>query len=151
MSIKIDDIRLKSHLNNNQTLIFFEKSFLNIILGFTESYSYVLNHIDGFYQLIAVSYKSNKPINISGIDKFHLNFDCISGSITNCTREPISYSFALSSPPGYKIHKETRIELLKKINKPVLSHITFYLEDDDHKPVDVNEEAISFTCQLNKI
>ena len=29
--------------------------------------------------------------------------------------------------------------------------ITFYLEDDDHKPVDFNGETISFTCQLIKI
>ena len=34
------------------------------------------------------------------------------------------------------------------MNKSVLSHITFYLEDDDHKAVDFNGEAISFTCQL---
>ena len=37
------------------------------------------------------------------------------------------------------------------INKSVLSHITFYLEDDDHKPVEFNNETISFTCQLIKI
>ena len=29
--------------------------------------------------------------------------------------------------------------------------ITFYLEDDDHKPIDFNGETISFTCQLIKI
>ena len=28
-----------------------------------------------------------------------------------------------------------------------MSHITFYLEDDDYKPVDFNGETISFTCQ----
>ena len=51
----------------------------------------------------------------------------------NGVREPILYSFVLSSPPGYKIFKEPRVKLLKKINKSVLSHITFYFEDDDHK------------------
>ena len=60
------------------------------------------------------------------------------------------YSFALSSPPGDKIYKEPRIKLLKKTHKSVLSHITFYFEDDDHKPVDFNGETISFTCQLVK-
>ena len=29
--------------------------------------------------------------------------------------------------------------------------MTFYFEDDDHKPVDFNNETISFTCQLIKI
>ena len=101
--------------------------------------------------MIAGSYKSNRPINITGIDKIHLKCDCIQGSIVNGNREPILYSFALSSPPGHKIYKEPRFKLFKKINKSVLSHVTFYFEDDDHKPVDFNGETISFTCQLIKI
>ena len=151
VNITIDDIRLKSNLKINQTLIFTEKSFLYRILGFTHSPSYPLDDIDGFYQLIAGSYKSDKPINITGIEKIHLKCDCIQGSIVNGIREPILYPFALSSPPGYKIIKEPRIKLFKKINKSVLSHITFYFEDDDHKPVDFHNETISFTCQLFKI
>ena len=151
VSITIDDIRLKSNLKINQTLIFTEKSFFYTILGFTRSHSYPLDDIDGFYQLIEGSYKSEKPINITGIDKIHLKCDCIQGSIVNGSREPILYSFALSSPPGHKIYKEPRVKLFKMINKSVLSHITFYLEDDDHRAVDFNKETISFTCQLNKI
>ena len=151
ISITFDDIRLKSNLKTNQTLIFTERSFFYTILGFTQSGSYPLYAIDGFYQIIAGSYKSDKPINISGIDKIHLKCDCIQGSIVNGIREPILYSFALSSPPGHKIYKEPRIKLFKKINKSILSHITFYFEDDDHKPVDFNNETISFTCQLIKI
>ena len=151
VNIAIDDIRLKSNLKINQTLIFTEKSFFYTILGFTQSRSYPLEDITGFYQLIAGSYKSDKPINITGIDKIHLKCDCIQGSIVNGIREPILYSFALSSPPGHKIYKEPRVKLFKKVNKSVLSHISFYLEDDDHKPVDFNKETISFTCQLIKI
>ena len=151
VNITIDDIRLKSNLKINQTLIFTEKSFFYTILGFTQSRSYPLNDIDGFYQLIAGSYKSDKPINIFGIDKIHLKCDCIQGSIVNGIREPNLYSFALSSPPGHKIYKELKVKLFKKINKSVPSHITFYFEDDDHKPVDFNNETISFTCQLIKI
>ena len=147
ISVTIDDIRLKSNLKTNQTLIFTEKSFLYTILGFTRSRSYPLDDIDGFYQLIAGSYKGDKPINITGNDKVHLKCDCIQGGIVNGVREPILYSFALSSPPGHKIYKEPRVKLFKKINKSVLSHITFYFEDDDHKPVNFNGETISFTCQ----
>ena len=99
--------------------------------------------------MIAGSYKSDKPINITGIGKVHLKCDCIDGSIMNGTREPISFAF--DQPPGHKIYKEPRIKLFKKIKKRVLSHITFYLEDDDYKPVDFNNEYVSFTCQLNKI
>ena len=151
INIAIDDIRLKSNLKINQTLLFTEKSFFYTILGFSQSRSYPLDDIEGFYQLIAGSYKSDKPINITGIDKIHLKCDCIQGSIVNGIREPILYSFALSSPPGHKIYKESRVKLFKKINKSVLSHITFYFEDDDHKAVDFNNETISFTSQLIKI
>ena len=101
--------------------------------------------------MIAGSYKSDKPINITGIDKIHLKCDCTNGSIVNGVREPILYSFSLSSPPGHKIYKAPRIKLFKKINKSVLSHINFYFEDDDHKPVSFNGETIKFTCQLVKI
>ena len=111
VTITIDDIRLKSNLKINQTLIFTKKSFFYTILGFTQSYSYPLDDIDGFYQLIKGSYKSDKPINITGIDKTHLKCDCIQGSIVNGIREPILFSFALSSPPGHKIYKEPRIKL----------------------------------------
>ena len=150
VNITIDDIRVKSNLKIKQTLIFTEKSFFYTILSFTQSRSYPLDDIDGFYQIIAGSYKSDKPINITGIHKIHLKCDCIQGSIVNGIREPILYSFALSSPPGHKIYKEPRVKLFKKINKSVLSHITFYFEDDDHKAVDFNGETISSTCQLIK-
>ena len=103
-----------------------------------------------FCRLIAGSYKSNKHINITGINKIHLKSDCVLGSIVNVVREPILYSFALSLPPNYKIYKEPRVKLFKKVNKSVLSHITFYFEDDDSKPVDFQHETISFTCQLIK-
>ena len=151
VNVTIDDIRLKSNLKINQTLIFTEKSFFYTIVGYTQSRSYPLDDIDGFYQLIAGSYQSDRPINITGIDKIHLKCDCIQGSIVNGVREPILYSFALSSPPGHKIYKEPRIKLFKRVNKSVLSHITFYLEDDDYKAVDFHNETISFTCQLIKI
>ena len=151
VNITIDDIRLKSNLKINQTLKFTEKSFFYTILGFTQSRSYPLDDIERFYQIIAGSYKSDKPINITGIDKVHLKCDCIQGSIVNGIRESFLYSFGLFSTPGYKIYKEPRVKIFKKINKSVLCHITFYFEDDDHKAVDFSGETISFTCQLIKI
>ena len=150
ISVTKDERKYKADLKINQTLIFANKSFFYTILGFTQSHSYPLDDIDGFYQLIAGSYKGNRPINLTGIDKVHLKCDCIDGSIMNGTREPILYSFALDQPPGHKIYKEPKVKLFKKINKRVLSHITFYLEDDDYKPVDFNGETINFICQLIK-
>ena len=151
ISVTIDDVRKKSNLRTNQTLIFTNKSFFYTILGFTQSRSYPLDDIDGFYQLISGSYQSDRPINISRIDKIHIKCGCVQGSIVNGIREPLLYSFALSSSPGHKIYKEPRIKLFKKVNKAVLSHVTFYFDDDDYKPVDFNGETESFTCQLIKI
>ena len=125
-SVRVDGVRLKSVLKINQTLIFTEKSFFYTILGFNRSRFYPLDDIDGFYQLIAGSYKGDRPINITETDKNDLKCDCINGPIVNGIREPILYSFVLSSPPGHKIYKEPGIKLFKKINKSVLSHITFY-------------------------
>ena len=84
-------------------------------------------------------------------DKNYIKSNVVDGSIVNCIREEILYSFALDQPPGQKIYKEPKVKLFKKLNKRVLSHISFYLEDDDHKGVDFNGETISFTCQLIKI
>ena len=151
VNITIDDIRLKSNLKINQTLIFTERSFFYTILGFTQSRSYPLDDIDSHYQIIAGSYKNDKPINITGVDKIHLKCDCMQGNIVNGIREPILFSFALSSPPGHKIYIEPRVKLFKKVNKSVLSHFTFYFEDDDYRPLDFHGETISFTCQLIKI
>ena len=114
VTVTIDDIRINSNLKTNQTLIFTEKSFFYTFLGFTQSRSFPLYDIDGFYQLIKGSYKSDKPINITGIDKNHLKGDCIQGSIVNGIRQPVLYSFDFSSPPGHKISKEPRIKLFKK-------------------------------------
>ena len=151
INITIDEKKYKSNLKINQTLIFTNKSFFYTILGFTQSHQGPLNDIEGFYQILPGSYKSDKPINITGIDKVHLKCDCIDGSIVNGVREPILYSFVLDQPPGHKIYKEPKVKLFKKINKSILSHITFYLEDDDYKPFDFNYEIVLFTCQLIKI
>ena len=151
ISVNIDEKKYKTNLKINQTLIFTKKSFFYTILGFTQSHSYPLDDIDGFYQLIPGSYKSDRPINITSIDKVHLKADCIQGSILNGIRQPILFSFALDQPPGHKIYKEPKVKLFEKVNKSVLSHINFYFQHDDHKPVDFNGETISFTCQLIKI
>ena len=151
INVSKDERKYKTDLKINQTLIFTNKSFFYTILGFTKSHQGPLNDIGGFYQILPGSYKSDKPVNITGIDKVHLKCNVVDGSIVNGVREPILYSFALDQPPGHKIYKEPKVKLFKKINKSVLSHITFYLEDDDYKAVDFNGETISFTCQLIKI
>ena len=149
--VSIDERKYKTDLKINQTLIFTNKSFFYTILGFTQSHQGALNDIEGFYQILPGSYKFDNPVNNTGIDKVHLKCNVVDGSIVNGVREPILYSFALDQPPGHKIYKEPKVKLFKNINKSILSHITFYLEDDDYKAVNFNGETISFTCQLIKI
>ena len=83
ISVTIDEKKYKSNLKINQTLIITNKNFFYTKLGFTQSLSYPLDDIDGFYQLIAGSYKSERPNKITSIDKVHLKRDCIDGSIVN--------------------------------------------------------------------
>ena len=142
ISVTIDEKIYKTTLKTNQRVIFTNKSFFYTILGFTQSHSHPLDDIDGFSQLIAGSYKSDKPINITGIDKIHLKCNVVDGSIVNGVREPILCSFALDQALDHKIYKEPKVKLFKKVNKRVLLHITFYLEDDDYKPVNFKGEMI---------
>ena len=85
--------------------------------------------------MIAGSYKGDRHINITGIDKVHLKCDCINGSIVNGVREPILYSFALTSPPGHKINKEPGVELFKRLINlfRLISH--FILKTTATKPL----------------
>ena len=119
-------------------------------MGFTQYHSGPLGDIKNFVQLIPGSYKSDKPINITVIDKIHLKAGCFDGTIINGILKPILYSFAFDQPPGHELYKGPQIKFFKKINKPLLSLIKFYTEDDDFKPVDFNNETKSFTCQLIK-
>ena len=151
VNITIDDVRLKSNLTTIKAIRFTKKFFFHTILCFIESHSGELGDIEGFIQLIPGTNKSDKAHNITGIDKIHLKCDCVNESIVNGIRESISDFFALDQPPGRKTYKERRIKLFKKINKTVLSHITYVSEDDDLKPVDFHNKTISFTCQISKI
>ena len=67
-------------------------------------------------------------------------------------REPILFSFSLDKAPGFKIYKEPKIILYKKLNTDKLSHIKFYLEDDNGLQIEVNfqGETLTFTIQLIK-
>ena len=56
INVTIDEKKTyKTDLKTNQTLLCTNKSFFYTILGLTQSNSYPLADIDGFYQLIAGS------------------------------------------------------------------------------------------------
>ena len=76
--------------------------------------------------------------------------DVIDGSVVNSLRQPILYSFVLNKKPGYKVFSEPETIHYKKLNKPVLNIITFYLEDETNEEVNFNGETLTFTLQMIK-
>ena len=123
------------------TLRFDEKSFFHTLLGFTP----YLDYKSGVYS-------SDKVIlNLNTINKIHLKCDIIDGSIQDGVRQPILFSFVLDKPAGYKTFCEPETIHYKKINKSILNTITFYLEDDNNKEVNFNQETLTFTLQMIKI
>ena len=151
-SLKIiyDDVSMKTKLifDYFSSLRFNKKSFFHTLLGFDPYWDYKpkngVNSDSGVYI-------SNKILNLNTISKIHLKCDCIDGSVVDGVRQPILYSFVLDKKPGYKIFSEPETIHYKKINKSVLNTITFYLEDDNNKEVNFNQETLTFTLQMIKI
>ena len=144
IDIEYDDITMKTKLVVQYGIIaikFDENSFFNTILGFTPGWDY--KHY--------TKYISQKIVSLINTNKIHLKCDAINGSVVNGLRQPILYSFVLDKLPGYKVFSEPETIHYKKINKSVLNTITFYLEDDNNKEVNFNEETLTFTLQMIKI
>ena len=144
IDIDFYDITRKSKLVVRNGIIakrFDEKPFFCTILGFNPSWDY--KHYN--------EYISQKNVNLSSTNKKPLKCDVIDGSVVNGIREPIFFSFLLEKPPRYKILCEFETIHYKKIKKPFLNTITFYLENDNNEQVDFNRETLNFTLQLIKI
>ena len=142
--IEFDDTTRKTKLVVSNGIIakrFDEQSFFSTILGFTAGWDY--KHYN--------KYVSQKIVNLNNTNKIHLKCDCIDGSIQDGVRQPILFSFVLDKPAGYKVFCEPETIRYKKINKPILNTITFYLEDDNNEEVDFNGETMTFTLQMIKI
>ena len=142
--IEYDDITGKTKLVESDGIIairFDENSFFSTILGFRPGWDY--KHYN--------QYLSQKIVSLSSTNKIHLKCDAIDGSVVNGVRQPILYSFVLDKPSGYKVFSKPETIHYKKLNKSVLNTITFYLEDDNNKKVDFNQETLTFTLQMIKI
>ena len=132
-------------------MMYTKRLFRFTTLRFIQPYSEVLGDIEGSIWLIPGSYKSNNSFNFTSIDKFHLNCDCLNGSFVNGFREPIWYNFALLKLPGHKICLAAKSKLINEISESVLTHVTFYLANNEHKALVFNGGTIGFICQLFKL
>ena len=132
------------------TLRIDKKPFFHTLLGFSPYWDYKPNNSN--HVLIPGVYPSDKIIlNLNTIDKIHLKCDVTDGSLVDGVRQTILFSFVVDKPSGYKIFCEPKTFYFKKINKSALNTITFYLEDDNNKEVDFNQETLTFTLQMIKI
>ena len=141
--IEFDDITIKYKLVVRDGIIairFDEFSFFSFILGFTPHWNY--KHYN--------EYIIQKIVNLSSTSKIRLNSDGINGSVVNEIRDPILFSFVLDKPAGYKVFCEPETIRYKRLNKPVLNTITFYLENNNKEEGDFNQEKLTFTLQMIK-
>ena len=156
LQIEYDDLNKKVKLiltrfgETFETLRFDKKSFFHTLLGFTSYWDY--KPTNDIHADAPGVYTSDKIIlYLNTIDKIHLECDIIEGSIQDGLRQPILFSFVLDKPSGYKIFCQPETIHYKKINKSILNTVTFYLEDDNNKEVDFNQETLTFTLQMIKI
>ena len=156
LQIEYDDLHKKVKLiltrfgSTFGTLRFDKNSFFHTILGFAPHWDY--KPTNAIHADAPGVYTSNKIIlNLNTINKIHLKFDIIDGSIQDGVRQPILFSFVLDKPSGYKVFCQPETIHYKKINKSILKTVTFYLEDDNNEEVDFNQETLTFTLQMIKI
>ena len=127
-----------------------ENSVLSTNLGFTPHWDYEQN------------YKSVGEANENTIQKFnlnrfaildnkHLKSDCTNGSGVNGLLQPILFSFLLTKSTVYKKTCKPERMYYKKTNKSSLNTKLFFLENDDDKEVNFNEETLTINWQIVKI
>ena len=90
-------------------------------------------------------YTSESFTNLSKITKIHLKCVCIDGSVLNCVREPILYSFFSNKQPGYNVFCQNETVQKIKTNKYVLNTTTSCLENNNRKEVNSHGETLTFT------
>ena len=156
LQIEYDDLNKKVKLiltrfgDTFGTLRFDKKSFFHTLLGFTPYWDY--KPTNAFFAEAPGVYTSDKIVLYLNIkNKIHLKCDIIDGSIQDGIRQPILFSFVLDKPSGYKVFCQPETIHYKKIKKSVLNTITFYLEVDNNKEVNFNQETLTFTLQMIKI
>ena len=125
LPIEDDDISLKTKFNISRfggsfrTLRFDVKTFLGCA-PYWDSGPTTAIHAES-----PGVYTSDKILNLSTIDKYHLKCDCIDDYNFDGVQQPVLYSFVLYEPPGFKVFCEPETILYGKRNKSVWKTISF--------------------------
>ena len=155
LQIEYDDISMKRKPILTRfggtfgTLMFNEKLFFNTLLSFTPFWDYKLPY--AFHAVSRGVYTSERILNLSAINKIHSKSDVIDSFIVSGSSQPISFSFVLDKPSGYKLFCEPETIHYKKMNRSVLNTITIHLEDDFNGEVVFNGATLTFTLKVIKI
>ena len=88
---------------------------------FIQSLPGPLGDIEGYIQLIPGTYKKERPIETTGVDKVHLECDFLNGSNLNGSGQAILYSFAVDQPSGYKNRQRIKSNIFLKKSKKACS------------------------------
>ena len=131
------------------TLRFDEKSSFFTFLGFAQYWGY--KPTTSIHDDSPGVYNSEKNLNSSTIDKTHVKCNVTDGNLLKSLREPILNSSVSNKPFGFKVICEPETIHYRKVNKPVLNTIPFFLQDDDHKEVNSNGQTVTFTFQMIEI
>ena len=108
LQIEYDDLNKKVKLiltrfgSTIGTFRFDEKSFFHTILGFDPYWDYKTTN--AIHADAPGVYTTDKIVlNLNTINKIHLKYDCIEGSVVNGVRQPFLFSFVMDKPSVYKV------------------------------------------------
>ena len=93
-------------------------------------------------------YTSQKIIDIIGFSTIHIHCNVISGVKDNSINTDILYTFTLTEPPGYLINIIPTNILYQNVTKNRIEKIEFHIKDEHGRPIDFNDDVLSFTLHL---
>ena len=93
-------------------------------------------------------YTSDKSSSLSTIDKIHLKYDCINGSIINGFQQPTVYSVVLNKLPDFEVFCELETLQYKNNIQICFEFCNIFFEDDDQERDKFNVETLNFTLQM---
>ena len=93
-------------------------------------------------------YTTNKIIDIMGFNNINIHCNIISGAKDNGKDTDILYTFNLTEPPSYLIKIIPTNILYQNVTKDRIEHIEFHIKDEHGRPIDFNNDVLSFTLHL---
>ena len=101
----------------------------------------------GFRKVVykKVKYTSQKIVDIMGFSTINIHCNVISGVKDNGNNTDILYTFTLREPPGYLINIIPSDILYQNVTKDRIEYIEFHVKDEHRRPIDFNDDVLSFT------